>query len=70
MEHKYTVMMNDNGQGGRFHARVEMTISAKSETEAITEAKRRHPSLQVCYIEQRSWLFKITAAVLFLPLLF
>ena len=54
MEHKYTVMMNDNGQGGKFHARVEMSISAKSETEAINEAKRRHPDLQVCYIEQRN----------------
>lgn len=54
MEHKYTVMMNDNGQGGKFHARVEMSIYAKSEADAIKEAKRRHPSLQVCYIEQKS----------------
>ncbi|MBQ2829331.1 MAG: hypothetical protein IJF20_08830 [Clostridia bacterium] len=54
MEHKYTVMMNENGQGGRFHARVEMSISAKSEFEAINEAKRRHPDLQVCYIEQKN----------------
>ena len=53
MEHKYTVMMNDNGQGGKFHARVEMTISAKSETEAINEAKRSHHNLQVCYIERK-----------------
>lgn len=54
MEHKYTVMMNGNGQGGRFHAQVEMTIYAKSEFEAINEAKRRHPNLQVCYIEQKN----------------
>ena len=54
MELKYTVLLNDNGQGGKFHARVELSISAKSETEAINEAKRRHPNLQVCYIEQKN----------------
>ena len=53
MMHTYTVMMNENGQGGRFYARVEMTIKAESELNAINEAERRHPNLEVCYVEQR-----------------
>ncbi len=53
MKHTYLVMMNDNGLGGKFHARIDMTIIAESETNAINEAKRRHPNLKVCYIEQK-----------------
>lgn len=53
MRHTYKVMMNENGQGGKFHAQVEMSITAESETNAVNEAKRRHPNLQVCYIEQK-----------------
>ena len=30
-----------------------ITVVAESETNAINEAKKRHPSLQVCYIEQK-----------------
>lgn len=50
----YKVMMNENGQGGKFYSHVEFTVSAKSEFEAINEAKRRYPNLQVCYIEQKN----------------
>lgn len=54
MKHTYTVMMNENGQGGKFYARVTLTITAESEANAIIEAKKRHPELQVCYIEQKN----------------
>ena len=30
-----------------------ITVVAESETNAINEAKKRHPGLQVCYIEQK-----------------
>ena len=54
MKHNYTVMMNQTGQGGKFHANVSFTVTAESETNAINEAKKRHPNLQVCYIEQKN----------------
>ena len=54
MKHTYLVMMNSNGQGGKFHANVTFTVVAESETNAINEAKKRHPNLQVCYIEQKN----------------
>ena len=54
MKHTYNVMMNANGQGGKFHASVSFTVTAESEANAINEAKRRHPELQVCYIEQKN----------------
>ena len=53
MNHVYLVMMNDTGESGKYRARVEMTITAASETAATTEAKRRHPNMLVCYIEQK-----------------
>ena len=54
MKHTYTVMMNQTGQGGKFHANVTFTVVAESETNAINEARKKHPNLQVCYIEQKS----------------
>ena len=54
MKHTYLVMMNSTGQGGKFYANVTFTVTAESETNAINEAKKRHPSLQVCYIEQKN----------------
>ena len=54
MKHTYIVMMNENGQGGKFHANVSISIVAESETNAISEAKKRHPNLQVCYVEQKN----------------
>ena len=54
MKHTYTVMMNQTGQGGKFYANVTFTVVAESETNAISEAKKRHPNLQVCYIEQKN----------------
>lgn len=54
MKHTYLVMMNKNGQGGKFYANVTFTVTAESETNAINEAKKRQPNLQVCYIEQKS----------------
>ncbi len=54
MKHTYLVMMNENGQGGKFYARVSFTVVAESELNAINEAKRREPNLQVCYIEQKN----------------
>lgn len=54
MKHTYLVMMNENGQGGKFHAHVQFTVTAESETNAVNEAKRRHPNLQVCYIERKN----------------
>jgi hypothetical protein len=53
MKHTYTVMMNSNGQGGKFYAQVTFSVTAESETNAVIEAKRRYPNLQVCYIEQK-----------------
>ena len=47
-------MMNENGQGGKFYARVTFTVTAESEINAINEARRRYPDLQVCYIEQKN----------------
>ena len=43
--------MNATGQGGKFYANVTFTVVAESETNAINEAKKRRPILQVCYIE-------------------
>ena len=54
MKHTYTVMMNADGQGGKYYASVTFTVTAESETNAIIEAKKRHPNLQVCYIEQKN----------------
>ena len=54
MKYTYTVMMNQTGQGGKFHANVTFSVVAENETNAINEAKKRHPNLQVCYIEQKS----------------
>lgn len=54
MKHTYVVMMNKTGKDGRFGAEVTMTITAESETNAIIEAKKRHPGLQVCFIEQKN----------------
>ena len=47
MKHTYLVMMNATGQGGKFYANVTFTVVAESETNAINEAKQRHPLLQV-----------------------
>ena len=54
MKHTYTVMMNQDGQGGRFYARVTFIVMAESEANAINEAKKKYPDLQVCYIEQKN----------------
>ena len=54
MKHTYTVMMNKDGKGGKFYANVTFSVVAESETNAINEAKKRHPDLQVCYIEQKN----------------
>lgn len=53
MKQTYLIMMNKTGQGGKFHAEVSFSVQAESELNAINEAKKRHPNLQVCYIEQK-----------------